>query len=80
MLTKTLAKADLDKHLGFSGLIIRTGRADGSLHINAFRGSDGSFVAARIARAIRSAASSYVTIDSSKVGLCPLRPRGGASI
>ena len=79
MLTKNLAKADLDKHIEFSGLIICTGRAYGSLHINALLFSDCSLVGARIARAIRSAAGSYVVMDSSKVGLCPLRPRGGAS-
>ena len=35
LLTKHLARADMDKHLEFSGLIIRTGRADGSLHVSA---------------------------------------------
>ena len=35
MLTKNLAKADLDRHLEFSGLILRDGRADGSLHVDA---------------------------------------------
>ncbi len=34
MLTKNLAIADLSKHLEFSGLIVRAGRADGSLQIN----------------------------------------------
>ena len=33
MLTKHLAKADLDRHLEFSGLILRDGRADGSLQV-----------------------------------------------
>ena len=33
MLTKNLAKADLDRHLEFSGLILREGRADGSLQV-----------------------------------------------
>ena len=31
MHTKYLAKVDLEKHLEFSGLILRAGRADGSL-------------------------------------------------
>ena len=35
LLTKHLSRPDMDRHLGFSGLIIRTGRADGSLHISA---------------------------------------------
>ena len=76
MLTKNLAKADLDKHLEFSGLIICAGRADGSLHVGALSGTTCN-LGARIARAIRLAAGSFVTMDSSKVGLCPLRPRGG---
>ena len=33
MMTKYLARADMDKHLEFSDLILRTGRADGSLQI-----------------------------------------------
>ena len=33
MLTKHLAKADLDKHLEFSGLLLRDGHADGSLQV-----------------------------------------------
>ena len=33
MRTKNLAKADLDRHLGSSGLILRDGPADGSLQV-----------------------------------------------
>ena len=42
MLTKHLAIADLQRHLEFSNLIIRAGRADGSLHASAiFQGGMG---------------------------------------
>ena len=33
LLTKHLGRPDVDRHLRFSGLIIRTGRADGSLQV-----------------------------------------------
>ena len=35
MLTKHLARSDLDRHLTFSGLILCAGRADGSLQVSA---------------------------------------------
>ena len=79
MLTKNLARADLEKHLEFSGLILSAGRADGSLHVDSV-GVDCSSVGSRIAAALALAAGSYVMMDSSKVGLCPLRPRGGAHL
>ena len=77
MLTKYLARADLEKHLEFSGLILCAGRADGSLHVSSVGQSACSSVGSRVAAALSLAAGSYVMMDSSKVGLCPLRPRGG---
>ena len=77
MLTKYLARADLEKHLEFSGLILCAGRADGSLHVSSVGRTACSSVGSRVAAALSLAAGSYVMMDSSKVGLCPLRPRGG---
>ena len=77
MLTKHLAIPDLDRHLEFSGLIISTGRAEGSVHVNALerRGTlnsvDISSRGARIARALASAAHSYYMCGTSKVGIPP---------
>ena len=83
MLTKNLAKPDLDKHLEFSNLLIRDGRADGSLHINAIihggdlpqldslDGASCSSRGSRQAAALRFAAGSYMMVGTSKVGLPP---------
>ena len=70
MLTKNLAKADLDRHLEFSNLIVHTGRADGSLQVNALSAwrrplSD------RVAAALASASRSWLMVGTSKVGLPP---------
>ena len=53
MLTKNLAKADLDKHLEFSGLILRDGRADGSLQVDALMAPTCSSIGGRTATALR---------------------------
>ena len=77
MLTKNLARADLDRHLELSSIIICTGRADGSLHVNPLerRGTptsaDCSFVGARIAAALCSASRSFMMMGTSNVGLPP---------
>ena len=77
MLTKNLARADLDRHLELSGLIICTGRADGSLQVNALerlgtlKSADCSFLGARIAAALGSASRSFMMMGTSKVGLPP---------
>ena len=77
MLTKNLARTDLDRHLEFSGLIICTGRADGSLHVNALerlgplKSADCSYISARVAAALGSASRSYMMMGTSKVGLPP---------
>ena len=55
MLTKNLAKPDLDRHLEFSGLILRDGRADGSLHIDATLAPTCSSIGGRTSAALRHA-------------------------
>ena len=84
MLIKNLARADLDKHIQLSGLIIYTGRAEGSLHVNALErlgalaGVDGSYggTRSRVEIAHASAQRSYMLVGTSKVGLPPSPVRG----
>ena len=79
MLTKHLAKPDLDKHLEFSGLMIAAGRADGSLQVGALghgffflhAGAHRTTVGSRVSAALRLAAGSYMMCGTSKVGLPP---------
>ena len=80
MLTKHLARADLERHLEFSGLILCAGRADGSLHVSGLSAlATCSFRGGLIEAAIRSAANSFFMMGSSKVGLGPLQPRAGTN-
>ena len=67
MLTKNLLKPDMDRHLKFGNLIIRTGRADGSLQVGALTSC--SSVRSRVAAALRLAAGSWMIMGTSKVGL-----------
>ena len=77
MLTKHLARPDLDRHLEFSGLIICAGRADGSLHVSGVsRPTACSYVGSLVKAAIRHAAGSFQRMSSSKESWCPLRPKG----
>ena len=69
MLTKNLLKPDMDRHLKFSNLIIRTGRADCSLQVGALTSC--SSVRSRVAAALRLAAGSWMMVGTSKVGLPP---------
>ena len=81
MLTKHLARADLERHLEFSGLILCAGRADGSLHVSGLSApATCSFRGGLVEAAIWSAANSFFMMGSSKVGLSPLQPRGGVQI
>ena len=80
MLTKYLAKADLDKHLEFSSLNLRAGRADGSLQIGAIRNANLSYVRGLVRAALMKPAIVFHDRVSSLVGGCPLRPRGGTQI
>ena len=81
MLTKHLAIADLQRHLDFGNLIIRAGRADGSLHVSAIlHGGDVlapcSTVGSRTEAAVRLASGSFMMVGTSKVGLPPLAVGG----
>ena len=76
MLTKHLAEPDLDKHIEFSCLTRCIGRAGGSLHVSAFSRPSCSTRGGVVDTAIRSAAGSFYMMGSSKVGMCPLQPRG----
>ena len=80
MLTKHLAKTDLDKHLEFSGLHLRAGRADGSLQIGAIRKANLSYIRGLVRAALLKPAIVFNEKVSSIVGGCPLRPRGGTQI
>ena len=77
MLTKYLAKADLDKHLQFSGLLTRVGRADGSLQVGSLSRAESNYVRGVIRTSLTKPKIHFMTMDSSKVGECPLQPRGG---
>ena len=76
MLTKNLAKADLEKHLRFSGLILREGRADGSLHVNAFSGVTCYSMGGRTAAALRLAMGPRVVMETSDLAK-PISSVGG---
>ena len=77
MLTKHFARADVDKHLEFSGLIVRAGRADGSLQVGSIGRAERSYVRGVIQTALTKPAVEFQQLESSQVGECPLRPRGG---
>ena len=69
MLTKHLAKADLDKHLEFSGLLLRDGRADGSLQVGAVMAPTCSSICGRTAAALRSAMGPRVIPCTPEMGM-----------
>ena len=76
MLTKNLARANLDRHLAFSSLKLSAGRADGSLQLRGLVANCSSVAQ----RALHSAANSWYMHGSSKVGIRPLRPMGGVPL
>ena len=80
MMTKYLARADMDKHLEFSDLILRGGRADGSLQIGSIRRANLAYVRGLVQAALKKPAIVFHDEVSSLVGECPLRPRGGTQI
>ena len=69
MLIKNVAKLDPDKHLEFSNLLIRDGRADGSLHINAIihGGICHSLTLLMVHRAVHEAVAKRLHSDSLRV-------------
>ena len=79
MLTKNLAKADLDKHLEFSGLILRDGRADGSLQVDALMAPTCSSIGGRTAAALRIAMGPRVIPCTPAMGT-PIPAVGGGPI
>ena len=74
MLTKNLAKADLDRHLEFSGLMLREGRADGSLQV---AGVTCSSLSGKTSAALRIAMGSRVIYGTPEIGT-PIAAVGGS--
>ena len=73
MLTKHLAKVDLDKHLGFSGFLLRDGRADGSLQV---AGVTCSSLSSKTSAALRIAMGPRVVYGTSEMAT-PIAAVGG---
>ena len=76
MLTKHLAKADLFRHLEFSGLILRDGGADGSLQV---AGVTCSSLSSKTSVALRIAMGPRVVYGTSEMAT-PIAAVGGSPV